>query len=293
MTKQPPISLLICTHNRADQLRRFLDNLPAADIRALNAQIVLVDNASSDATPQILDAFQQTADFAVEIFAESRAGKGGALNAGLRHCRGELIALTDDDCYLGEGYLRAAIALLRNSPVDYVGGKVLLFDPADSPYGCWDEPVEKLFPPKSVIKAGEFQGANMVIHRRVFDKIGPFDPALGPGTPFRFEDLDILARAAYAGFTGLYTPDLVIHHHHGRKPGLDITLLSAENDYGRGGFYAKCLTLGYWRYALHWALTSLRPSRIASLRREIVGALRYARWARHTRNTPHHGAWDR
>ena len=280
MTIRPPISLLVCTHNRADQLKRFLDKLPATEIRALDAQIVVVDNGSADGSDQILARFQQSADFAVDVLSEPRAGKGVALNTGLAACRADLIAFTDDDCYIEDGFLEAAIALFLTKPIDYAGGKVLLFDPKDSPYGCWDKPAEKLFRPKSVIKAGELQGANMVIHRRVFDKIGAFDPALGPGTPFRFEDLDILARAAYSGFTGLYTPELVVYHHHGRKPGLDITLLSNENDLGRGGYYAKCLKQGYWRYGAYWALTLLRPSRLSSVWRELAGALRYARRAR-------------
>lgn len=271
--------MLVCTHNRAGQLKRFLDKLPAAEIRALGAQIVVVDNGSTDGSDQILARFQQSTDLAVDVLSEPRAGKGVALNTGLAACRADLIAFTDDDCYLGDGYLEVAIALFRTRSVDYAGGKVLLFDPRDSPYGCWDKPTERLVRPKSVIKAGEFQGANMVIRRRVFDRIGPFDPDLGPGTPFRFEDLDILARAAYAGFTGLYAPDLVVHHHHGRKAGPDITQLSKENDLGRGGYYAKCLGQKYWRYGAYWALTSLRLSRWPSIWREFAGALRYARRA--------------
>lgn len=80
----------------------------------------------------------------------------------------------------------------------------------------------------------------MVVHRRVVDSIGAFDPILGAGTPFRCEDIEYCARASM--------PDLVVYHHHGRKPDPDIERLAEMDDYARGACYMKFILCGELSY---------------------------------------------
>jgi len=278
------LSLIICTRNRADALGRCLDHLSTCDLAADDGEVILVDNGSSDNTPAVMQSFAKRVECPVEIVEEPTAGLSRARNAGVRRAEGDTIIFTDDDCYLGENYLRAANEVFADGQLSYCGGRILLHDSSDAAYGLEEQDTFELIPPHSFIPPGRFQGANLVVHRRVFDEIGLFDPELGAGTPFRCEDLDFVARASHAGFTGAHVPELVVYHHHGRKPGEDIRALDAANDYACGAYYAKFLRRGHLSYLRGWlaeGLFSRKDVRVTVPKfiRELKGAFDYLRTA--------------
>jgi GT2 family glycosyltransferase len=57
-------------------------------------------------------------------------------------------------------------------------------------------------------------GVNMAFRRRVFERIGVFDPRLGRvgGTLLSGEETDLFRRVHLAGFRTLYVPSAVLHH---------------------------------------------------------------------------------
>lgn len=278
----PVLSLIICTRNRAESLGRCLENLSTFDLATFGVEVILVDNGSSDDTLSVMNRFAKQIACPVKIVEEPNAGLSRARNAGIRRAHGDTIAFTDDDCYLGENYFRVAREVFEGEPFSYCGGRILLFDSTDAKYGVEEQETFELVPPNSFIPPGRFQGANLVVHRRVFEKIGLFDPELGVGTPFRCEDLDFVARASHAGFTGAHVPELVVYHHHGRKPGEDIHSLDAANDYGCGAYYAKFLRRGHFSYLWGWlqeGLFSRKDVRVTipKFGRELKGAFDYLR----------------
>lgn len=130
--------------------------------------------------------------------------------------------------------------------------------------------------------SGKIQGANMVVQRKVFCQIGDFDPEFGAGTRFRCEDIDLVARASMAGFTGAHIPELVVYHHHGRKVGRETRRLERENDYSCGAYYAKFIMTGNYNFILGWLKLAARPWRLHGLYWELRGAMDYVRW-RHSK----------
>lgn len=278
----PVLSLIICTRNRAEALGRCLENLSTFDLATVKAEVILVDNGSSDNTLAVMRTFAKQTECPVKIVEEHTAGLSRARNAGVRRADGDTIAFTDDDCYLGENYFRVASEVFEDEPYSYCGGRILLYDPTDAKYGVEERKTFELVPPNSFIPPGRFQGANLVVHRRVFDEIGLFDPELGAGTPFRCEDLDFVARASHAEFTGAHVPELVVYHHHRRKPGEDIQSLDAANDYACGAYYAKFLRRGHVSYLWGWlqeGLLSRKDVRVTipKFGRELKGAFDYLR----------------
>jgi hypothetical protein len=277
------LSLIICTRNRAFALAQCLSDLDTAEINEVYGEVVLVDNGSSDGTPRVMRRFAEEAPCRVTIVVEPGAGLSRARNAGLARAQGSTIVFTDDDCYLGPGYFRVAHTVFDGSPFSYCGGRILLHDSADAAYGLSESDTFERVPPRTFIPPGQFQGANLVVHRRVFDQIGTFDVELGAGTPFRCEDVDFVARASQAGFAGAHVPELVVYHHHGRKPGQEIERLKRKNAYARGAYYAKFLAAGYLSFAWHWVRRSLLRRRSLvrtwpAFTREVRGAIDY--WAR-------------
>src|SRR3712207_3419731 len=127
------ISVIISTRNRAKHLPQMLDSLKLLDAATLSWEIVFVDNGSSDATGDILNRFCDTYDGAARVIHEPKPGLSAARNTGWKASTGSIVCFTDDDCYPKEDWLLAIRQAFDNPKVDYLGGRVLLFDPTDAP----------------------------------------------------------------------------------------------------------------------------------------------------------------
>jgi glycosyltransferase involved in cell wall biosynthesis len=200
------ISHIICTRNRADQLSVTLAKFNTALMAAHQIELVLLDGESTDDTPKVM------ADFAEKYKRTKivRAGKGlgRAHNAGIEAAKGDLIAFTDDDCYLDDNYY-TALRLQFAEPCQhhYGMGQILLFDEEDD-CRIANATISRLVtsPPKTVLPTGTFQGANIFFLREVFEKAGKFRDDMGSGTPFPCEDIEFGTRASLAGFTVMFSP---------------------------------------------------------------------------------------
>jgi glycosyltransferase involved in cell wall biosynthesis len=239
-----PLSLIVCTRNRARSLKRTLLSLHAAHPASVGAQVIVVDNGSTDSTPAVIREFVAAARFQVDAVHESEPGQGRARNRGLALAAGRILFFTDDDCILPPDILVLAIDAFANSQFDLCGGRIQLHDPTDSPYGCNDEDRQILIPPQSFLECGTVQGTCLLFSARLMRAVGGFDPMFGPGTPWRVDDIDYCQRASWAGFTIAHEPRLKVYHAHGRKPGADINQLDALNQYARGAYLLKHALLG-------------------------------------------------
>jgi glycosyltransferase involved in cell wall biosynthesis len=272
------LSLIICTRNRAQALRRCLAAVLESDLFSFRAELVVVDNGSSDETPGVLQELARARNLATRAVCEPNVGLSKARNAGMKAAQGAILAFTDDDCYVAGDFGAALLRAFADNNFDYCGGRILLFDSTDAEYACNIKDSFELIPARSFVYAGRVQGANMAFRREVVEVVGPFDPGLGAGTRFRCEDADYVARASSAGFVGAHVPELVVYHHHGRRPGSDIEELGAANDFARGAYYMKLLLNGQltvlpnWlritRRSQHWAV----PHRFSQ---ELRGAVAY------------------
>jgi glycosyltransferase involved in cell wall biosynthesis len=236
----PAISLVICTRNRDHRLHEVLSFLPRL-VCSGAWEVVIVNNASTDDTSGVLTRYEWPRHMRVRVMEESRVGLAAARNAGWRAARGRIVAFTDDDCYPREDFLDSVLTSFTRSPVAYIGGRILLFDPADFPITIQTQLSPVAISPHAFIPAGLIQGANMAVLRAALLDCGGFDEFLGAGTPFPSEDLDILMRLSALGYAGRYDPEPVVLHHHGRRGGDEIRRLRTAYDKGRGACYVKGL----------------------------------------------------
>lgn len=89
---EPVFSIVIPTHNRAELVRRTLQAFLAQEGPAF--EVIVVDDGSTDATPQVLQAIGGTR---VRVVRQPNQGLAAARNAGFALAQGRYVLFNDDD----------------------------------------------------------------------------------------------------------------------------------------------------------------------------------------------------
>jgi glucosyl-dolichyl phosphate glucuronosyltransferase len=218
------ITVVIATRNRSSLLLAALEQLRGQDFE-LGDEVIVVDNASTDATSEVIARVAQ--GFPVRLYGltESAAGKTPALNAGLAAARGDVLALTDDDVLVGEHWIREIRRAFERSTLDLAGGRVDPIWERTPPRWLRVEGADRynhMASPLTLLHYGAAQdlgirtvlGANMAFRRRVLRSLVGFASEFNrrSGTLLSGEDHDFCERAVAAGFGCEYQPDLRVRH---------------------------------------------------------------------------------
>lgn len=214
------ISVVICTHNRAQYLGEALQSLTRQSLPKDQFEVLVINNRSSDETIQIAETY--TSLLHLTLINEPRLGLSNARNRGLEACKTDLICFIDDDAIASEGYLIAVLDgfWAGSPPPVLLGGKVYL---------NWNGPAPTWLPQKylslySMLDYGDqakllnkdeyLVGANFCAQTSFLRSIGGFQPALGRrgGMLLSGEETQVLHKARQAGFAILYQPSALIWH---------------------------------------------------------------------------------
>ena len=262
------VSVLLSTRNRCDKLRLFLDAM-----KSNGSDWTDTDGSAHDR--QRLERFHKRGCggiYFVEnpVFRyclESRPGKSRALNGRCREAKGEIIALTDDDCIPAPDWVESIVKEFDSDrELSVLGGRIELYDERDVQQATLLSRDRKLVTNGWEICAfPAIIGANMAFRKTVLEAISGFDPLLGPGTKCKaVEDLDIIYRSLKKGFKIVYSPELIVFHNHGRRTERDENQTSYAYGLGRGAFYVKNIV----RFDFHVARMALKE--IYNLTRTIA-----------------------
>ena len=235
-----PISVVVCTRNRIESLTRCVQAFASVKTKH-KWELIIVDNGSSDGTNEFLSALPTSLNNATVVTTfELRMGSGAARNKGASKAQGDIVAFTDDDCYVLDNYIDSMIAAFEAKPeIGFIAGRILLYDQSDLRSTINESEDYLAFPPKTFIPGGAVQGANMAFRRSTLDRIGGFDINFGAGTSFPSEDIVAAAASIWAGIAGAYDPRPTVYHHHGRKTEREAKELWKSYDMARGAYYAK------------------------------------------------------
>ena len=119
------ISILITTYNSARFLERCLESVRAQTHHPV--ELIIVDNASTDGTPDILAKYQSQARI---IYNKMNIGFAAAQNAAARLATGEWLLSLNPDVVLHPNFLAEAAAAAEGNPnVGAVCGKLLRWNP--------------------------------------------------------------------------------------------------------------------------------------------------------------------
>ncbi len=205
---RPRVSLIVAIHNAAATLRDCLESLVHLDYPPGHLEVLCIDNASSDATPRILDRYRHR----FEVLHETRRGPAAARNAGLRRASGDVIACTDSDCVVDPMWLRYLVEPLRDPQVGVAGGTILSKRPCNSIEAFGEQihdhhrAVNEFEPPYAITM-------NWAARMDVLGAVGCFNEDL-----LRCSDVDWSYRMVQAGYRLAYAPAAIVYHQNERTP---------------------------------------------------------------------------
>lgn len=125
MSEQPRISIALCTFNGEKYLHGQMESFLRQTLAPY--ELVICDDASTDSTYEILEKFSHSSPFTVRIFRnEHTIGVVKNFSQAISLCRGDYIALSDqDDVWLSDK-LEACVRRIREAEHRYGSGKPLL-----------------------------------------------------------------------------------------------------------------------------------------------------------------------
>ena len=174
------VSIIICTRDRAEDLRETLQALDETLIPdGLAAEVLVVDNDSRDRTRRVVRQAKVWGKAPRYVF-EPRQGLSFARNTAAATAQGEVLLWTDDDVRPGRAWLEAMCRPILDGKADAVGGRIVLPACLERP---WLRPWHRVCLAVDSLPADDFNlvGGNMAFARRVLDTVPRFDPELGPG----------------------------------------------------------------------------------------------------------------
>jgi hypothetical protein len=196
--------VILCTRDRHD----ILEDVVALVVAQGAAELLIVDNGSTDATPAVAAALAERHPGVVRVVDEPEAGLSRARNTGARAASHDLLIYLDDDARPAPGWLPAFARELARDGVVSAGGPITGLWPAER---TPDWPAPGLEPLYGVLDHGDgdrtlvppdiVYGGNWGIRRSALDAAGGFDPALGvaPGVRIGGEEAAVAWRLQRGG----------------------------------------------------------------------------------------------
>ncbi len=251
--REVELSVLIVSYNSRAHLRRCLESV-LSEVRPLGAEVIVVDNASTDGSPEVVR------DFAGVRLIENPANLGfvRAVNQALKVAGGRYILVLNPDTEVRPGAVGALLRFMAEHPrVGLAGPKLLYPDGTIQPsrrrfpglltlftegtfvqwhlpglgifrkFYCQDLPADAPHPVDWVT------GACMLVRREAVEAVGPLDERF-----FMYaEELDWCRRLWSAGWQVYYVPGAEVVHQEAASSRQDPVRQ-------RANFYAS-----RWKYA--------------------------------------------
>ncbi len=231
--KRISVSVVIPSHDTRSLTLQCLESLRA---QGRGAEVVLVDDASTDGTAEAVSACFP----GVRVLRQGeQRGFTASVNRGLEETRGDLRIALNSDTELSPGSLEALVERFGKNERLGVAGARLVYPDGRPQWSGGPAPGllrlsalasglpaliarlpgwRKLRPPSGVGGSPRVEwvtGAAMAFRREVWEEVGPFEAA------YRFyaQDLDFCLRARDAGWDVEVVPGFRVVHHHGATIG--------------------------------------------------------------------------
>ena len=255
------VSIVIVTWNSARWIERCLQSLKDA-CDGIRYEVVVYDNASTDATLKLLDVGENTARV---IRGGANDGFAAGVNRAFSGSRGRYVFLLNPDCELGSSAVTLLAQFLDANPQAAAAAPLLEDERGDTQRNFQLRRLptlralaaealllDKLFPRNRATSHYRYHdlelrepqrveqpaAAALLVRREVFDEIGPLDEQFSPAW---FEDVDYCRRLSQAGKEVYVVPAARVRHYGG-----------ASLEHMSYGSFINLYYRNMWRYARKW-----------------------------------------
>jgi GT2 family glycosyltransferase/glycosyltransferase involved in cell wall biosynthesis len=214
----PKVSVIVLCYNNLVLTKACLDSVQRHSLWA-DLELVVVDNASTDGTPEELRRFAQARPWVKLVLNETNLGFAAGNNAGLAAATGEILVMLNNDTQVSPGWVHGLWRHLDRDPglglvgpvTNNIGNEAKIepgyADPADMP--GW-----------AVARSMRYANQQfdcrvlaffcVALRRKVYEQVGGLDESFGLGF---FEDDDYCNRVRAAGWRLAIAEDVFVHHH--------------------------------------------------------------------------------
>ena len=250
---------MIATRDRGARVVSAVESVLANDFAEV--EVIVVDQSRAADTQAAIERFRGLGNF--RFVRSGTKGISAGRNLGVEHASHELVAFTDDDCIVGDDWVKALADGFGLDPrIGIVFGAVVAAatDPDAGAVTSYQPRLPYLARGLEDKMAVEGISGCMAVRRSVWRALGGFDEQLGVGAPhLAGEETDLTLRALHAGHFVFETPAARVTHT-GVCPLADIPALIDRYWFGTGAAWGKMLKRGprpvaglLARMALKWA----------------------------------------
>jgi glycosyltransferase involved in cell wall biosynthesis len=197
-------SVIICTYNRSDYLKRLLDSLLIQSMPKDQYEIIVINDGSTDQTGEICKKFSEEFPNFNYIVNDVNLGKSNSANNGILASQSDRLLFTDDDCIAGPSWIKSMSDLLTIHPI--VAGRILT---ETTSYLTLSRNISEFHPFMKEHSSSNLEfiaGANMGFQKKVFLDIGKFF-----NTTFAF-DMNYILHARKLRYPLFYSPVPFVTH---------------------------------------------------------------------------------
>src|ERR1700687_3313331 len=103
------VTVLLDTYNQEAFIEKAITSVLNQDFPASETEILVVDDGSTDNTPEIVRKFAPR----VRLLRKINGGQASAFNAGIPEARGEIVAFLDGDDWWAPGKLACVVEAMK------------------------------------------------------------------------------------------------------------------------------------------------------------------------------------
>lgn len=220
------ITVVVPTYNRAEFLKKSLKTFTEQAFDFYKYEILVIDNASTDHTSDVVRDISQNTDVLIKYFYEPNQGLHYARNRGIIESTGDIIIFGDDDIEASENWLKEIFEEFSlNHKTGIVGGKILPIWEELPPEWIYDYGTREVHPVFAFLDLGNQRkkienllafGCNFGIRRSLVLEIGGSPPDTFPSSLMHFSgtgETDMIRQVTALGYDVVYLPKALVHHH--------------------------------------------------------------------------------